>query len=104
MADGFFEWEHKKQPRQPYHIINRDKTPFGFAGLWERWHPPEGGEPVESCTIITTTNEVIGRLHDLRGPGESAFGSPWMQDSTQSERLRERVRRRESACRTAKHW
>jgi putative SOS response-associated peptidase YedK len=64
MADGFYEWEHKVQPRQPFHIVNRDGSPLGFAGLWERWKPPEG-EPVESCTIITTkANEVVGRFHD----------------------------------------
>lgn len=65
MADGFYEWQHKVQPRQPFHIVNRDKSPFGFAGLWDRWQPPDGGEPVESCTIITTAaNEVVGALHD----------------------------------------
>ena len=64
MADGFYEWEHKAQPRRPFHIVNKDGTPLGFAGLWERWKPPEG-DPIESCTIITTTaNELVGKLHD----------------------------------------
>ncbi len=36
MADGFYEWQHKGQPRQPYHIVNRDRSPMGFAGLWDR--------------------------------------------------------------------
>jgi putative SOS response-associated peptidase YedK len=65
MADGFYEWDHKAQPRQPFHIVNKDGTPLGFAGLWERWEPSEGGQQVESCTIITTkANEIVGKLHD----------------------------------------
>ena len=38
------------------------RSPFAFAGLW---HPPDGGEPVESRTIITTeVHALIGRFHD----------------------------------------
>jgi putative SOS response-associated peptidase YedK len=37
--------------------------PFAFAGLWEAWN--KGEEPVESCTILTTTaNDVMKPLHD----------------------------------------
>jgi putative SOS response-associated peptidase YedK len=65
MSDGFYEWAKKGQAKQPMYIVNRDGTPFGFAGLWDRWQPPEGGEPVESCTIITTdANELVGAFHD----------------------------------------
>ena len=64
MADGFYEWALKGKVKQPMYIVGKDGKPFGFAGLWERWEPPEG-EPVESCTIITTTsNEVIAPFHE----------------------------------------
>lgn len=64
MADGFYEWAKKGQVKQPYYIGGTDKKPFGFAGLWDRWQPPEG-EPIESCTIITTnSNQVIAPFHD----------------------------------------
>jgi putative SOS response-associated peptidase YedK len=37
---------------------------FAFAGLWERWHDPQG-EAVETCTILTTeANELMRPLHD----------------------------------------
>jgi putative SOS response-associated peptidase YedK len=37
---------------------------FSFAGLWERWHDPQG-EQVETCTILTTTaNELMQTIHD----------------------------------------
>jgi putative SOS response-associated peptidase YedK len=65
MADGFYEWQTKGRAKQPFYIVGRDRKPFGFAGLWDRWEPTEGGDPIESCTIITTTaNEVVSPFHD----------------------------------------
>jgi len=63
-ADGFFEWTGPKKQRMPYHIRLRDASVFTFAGLWECWHPPEG-DPIETCTIITTeANDLVRPLHD----------------------------------------
>lgn len=65
IADGFYEWKHTGHTKQPFHIVKRDRTPFAFAGLWDRWQPPGGGEPIESCTIITTTaNQVVAEFHE----------------------------------------
>jgi len=63
-ADGFYEWKKEKGGgKQPYFIRMRDKGPFSFAGLWERWKHNE--ETVESCTILTTNpNELIVPLHN----------------------------------------
>ena len=64
LADGFYEWQKLGTRKQPHHIRMRDGRPFAFAGLWERWTPAEG-DPVESCTIITTLpNEVVAPIHD----------------------------------------
>lgn len=42
----------------------RDERPFGFAGLWERWEG-EGGQVINSCTILTTeANEILRPVHD----------------------------------------
>lgn len=65
VADGFYEWDQKGPVKQPYHVARADDAPLAFAGLWDRWQPPEGGPPVESCTIITTrANEVVGAFHE----------------------------------------
>jgi putative SOS response-associated peptidase YedK len=66
-ADGFFEWRKsadKKAPSTPFYITLKDREPFAFAGLWETWRNPEGGE-IHSCTIITTAaNEYMQPIHD----------------------------------------
>lgn len=68
-ADAFYEWKKlgdgPKPPKQPYAIGRADGEPLAFAGLWERWRPKDGGEPVQSFTIITTSpNEVMADIHN----------------------------------------
>lgn len=66
LADGFYEWlrpEDRKQPRQPFRFTVDGGEPFAFAGLWTTGTLK--GEPVNSCTIMTTgPNEVVGRIHN----------------------------------------
>jgi putative SOS response-associated peptidase YedK len=67
-ADGFYEW--KKIPgqktKQPHFIHQPDGEPLAFAGLWEVWRGPDRqGDPLRSCTIVTTSaNETMEPLHD----------------------------------------
>jgi putative SOS response-associated peptidase YedK len=62
-ADGFFEWRSEDGAKQPYYIHFSDSRPFAFAGLWERWQPPQGPS-VDSCTILTTSaNALVEQLH-----------------------------------------
>jgi putative SOS response-associated peptidase YedK len=66
-ADGFFEWAPPpsgRRTKQPMHVRLRSGEPFAFAGLWDEWRPAEGGEPVRTCTIITTEpNELMASFH-----------------------------------------
>jgi putative SOS response-associated peptidase YedK len=63
-ADGFFEWQRVGSRKQPWFICMKDQQPFAFAGLWERRENP-GGEPLDSCTIITTgANTLVANIHD----------------------------------------
>lgn len=67
VADGYYEWRKIGAKKQPYHITLRNNGPFAFAGLWERWRGTKtlGGEPLESCAIITTSaNAEMKSLHD----------------------------------------
>ncbi|MFN7961933.1 MAG: SOS response-associated peptidase [Thermoanaerobaculia bacterium] len=64
LADGFYEW--KKNPdgtKQPFYVRLKSGEPFAFAGLWEHWD--KEGEPVESCTLLTTEpNPLMAGIHD----------------------------------------
>lgn len=63
-TDGFYEWRHSGRTKQPYFVQLKNRSVFGFAGLWETWQDPDGSI-VESCTIITTTaNNLIRAIHD----------------------------------------
>jgi putative SOS response-associated peptidase YedK len=72
-VDGFYEWA--KVPgakrKQPYFIQRPDGERYALAGLWEVWRGPkdaEGnrtGDPLRSCTIITTSpNDTMAQIHD----------------------------------------
>jgi putative SOS response-associated peptidase YedK len=64
LADGFYEWQAQGAAKVPYWIHLEDRRPFAFAGLWDRWRPPEG-EPVVSCTIVTTqATEALRPIHE----------------------------------------
>jgi putative SOS response-associated peptidase YedK len=67
LADGFYEWQAaagKKGPKQPYYFRSPAERVIAFAGLYEVWYPKDG-EPLKSCTIITTAaNERVSPVHD----------------------------------------
>ncbi len=41
-ADGFYEWQKVPGGKQPFLLRLTGGAPFGFAGLWDRWHGPRG--------------------------------------------------------------
>jgi putative SOS response-associated peptidase YedK len=65
-ADAFYEWQKlDAKTKQPYAIVMKERSVFGFAGLWERWKDRANGEIVRSFSIITTEpNEVCAPIHD----------------------------------------
>jgi putative SOS response-associated peptidase YedK len=63
VADGWYEWQRGPSQKQPYLLHFPESRPFAFAGMWERWE--KGGEPVESCTILTTAAaDSLADIHD----------------------------------------
>jgi putative SOS response-associated peptidase YedK len=63
-VDGFYEWKGARGERTPYLFRRADRALFGLAGLYERWLG-EGGEVVDSCTILTTeANDLMRAFHD----------------------------------------
>lgn len=75
-ASGFYEWMTRPSGKQPMHVAMADGAPFAFAGLAERWLPPDG-EPLDTCTIVTTAaNALLAPVHDrmpvIVAPGDYA--------------------------------
>lgn len=62
-AEGFYEWARRGDRKKPFYFHMKDGEPFAIAGLWERW---EGeGEPLETCTLLTTeANSLLAPYHD----------------------------------------
>jgi putative SOS response-associated peptidase YedK len=65
-ADGFYEWAKLAGgKKQPVRAAMKNGEPFALAGLWSRWRPRDGGDPVETCTIVTTdANDLLQHVHD----------------------------------------
>ncbi|HVF64060.1 MAG TPA: SOS response-associated peptidase [Casimicrobiaceae bacterium] len=63
-ADGFYEWQQCADGnKKPIRVAMADGSSFGLAGLYERWLSPEG-EPLDTCTILTTeANALLRGVH-----------------------------------------
>lgn len=63
-ADGFYEWKRKGNGKKvPYRFTMKDKKPFAFAGLWDRWD--KGNGPLNTFTIITCgSNKLMEPVHN----------------------------------------
>ncbi len=65
VADGFYEWRRDADARTPHLVRLRSQRPMALAGLWERWHPPDGGPSLTTCTIVTCPpNDLLATVHD----------------------------------------
>ena len=63
-ADGFYEWTGPKGKCRPFHARPRERSLIAFAGLYERWRDPQGGE-IDTVTILTCpANRLASELHD----------------------------------------
>jgi len=56
-ADAFYEWQRTGKTKQPYCFEVAEGELFAFAGIWDRWK--DGGNTVETCSILTTTPNML---------------------------------------------
>ncbi|MFT4097105.1 MAG: SOS response-associated peptidase [Rhodoblastus sp.] len=69
IADGWYEWRRTtdargKPVKQPFLLRAQDRGPLAFAGLWETWSDPQGGEVDTGCLITTSANAATIAIHD----------------------------------------
>jgi putative SOS response-associated peptidase YedK len=63
LSDGYYEWTKEKE-KIPFRIIRRDRSPFAFAGIWDRWTSPDG-EIIHSFSILTVASPPkMMQIHD----------------------------------------
>jgi putative SOS response-associated peptidase YedK len=61
-AAGFYEWNAKASPKQPFYFYEQEQPLFAFAGIWSRWEKEAG--VILSFTIITKeAEEPIKPIH-----------------------------------------
>jgi len=91
-ADGFYEWTPRNRGHQPFLFRPRRGALLAFAGLFEEWRG-EGGECIESCTVLTTEANadlegVHHRMPVILPPDQLA---EWLEPSTPLDALKELV-------------
>lgn len=66
IADGFYEWRKAegKGPKQPFLIRRVNGESMGFAGLYETYMDPNGGELDTACIVTTEANALVSSVHD----------------------------------------
>jgi putative SOS response-associated peptidase YedK len=86
VADGFYVWRRTplaspggKDAKRPYLVRRIGGGPMGFAGLYETYCDPTGGEIDTACIVTTEPNALVGRLSD-RAPAilEPESFSAWL--------------------------
>jgi hypothetical protein len=61
-----YEWQKiDAKTKQPFAIALKSGEPYGFAGLWERWHDKAADADLLTFSVITTdAKSVVESLHD----------------------------------------
>ena len=62
-ASGFYEWDRRKSPRQPYYFHPANADFLALAGIWEHWMHPCGSEILSVSLITTAANQTVGSIH-----------------------------------------
>ena len=64
LADGFYEWRKEGKGKVPMRCTLRGGEPFSFAGLWDSWKKPAGGELLSFAIITTQANGLLRPIHE----------------------------------------
>lgn len=87
-ADGFYEWTPRNRDHRPFLFTPRRAALLGFAGLFESW-TGEGGEVIESATVITTdaNPDMDGIHHRMPVIVDPADHARWLDPATEKTAL-----------------
>lgn len=68
-ADAFFEPSYETGKAVRWRIERADGAPMAIAGLWERWHAPNG-EAVLSFSMLTINADPHPVMNRFHAPGD----------------------------------
>jgi putative SOS response-associated peptidase YedK len=89
LADGFYEWNRKEKPSQPYYFHLPNHSIFAFAGLWNHYLDKEGKKQF-AVTLLTTASSqtIMEPIHDrlpvVLSPDQYQF---WLNKQTPIDEL-----------------
>ncbi|WP_299480127.1 SOS response-associated peptidase [uncultured Roseibium sp.] len=62
-ASGFYEWRRTSDGKQPFWIRPADGDIMAFAGLWETWSDPDGGDMDTGAILTIESNRMMSSIH-----------------------------------------
>jgi len=62
-ASGFYEWRRTSEGKQPFWIRPKEGDIMGFAGLWETWSDPDGGDMDSGAILTIESNRMMSPIH-----------------------------------------
>ncbi len=62
-ASGFYEWRRTPEGKQPFWIQPADGGVMAFAGLWDTWSDPDGGDIDTGAILTIQSNRMMSAIH-----------------------------------------
>ena len=62
-ASGFYEWRRTSEGKQAFWIRPAEGDFMGFAGLWETWSDPDGGDIDTGAILTIQSNRMMSAIH-----------------------------------------
>lgn len=66
-VNGFYEWQHIGDNKQPYYVSLKDQEIFSLGALYSEWTNSETGTKSETFSIITVeANPLMREIHNTK--------------------------------------
>ncbi|WP_010300623.1 SOS response-associated peptidase [Candidatus Odyssella thessalonicensis] len=63
-ATGFYEWDGRIKPKQPYYFTTPGTALFAFAGLWDKKQDTDGQDFYSFAIITRPASSSVSEIHD----------------------------------------
>ena len=64
-ASGYYEWQKRGVgPKQPFYFHAPDDQPLAFAGLWEKWSPPNEDAVTSTAIVTCAASDEFANIHN----------------------------------------